>query len=75
MLHLTDIQIEQYIYGSAGILRRLLMRWHLSRCPECRERVKIALRERIANQHMYRAIRRYEAADVEAEETLHLPKE
>lgn len=74
MSHPTDTEIEQYIYGSAGFLRRFLMRRHFTGCPECRGRLESAIAEREDNQRVYAAIRRYEEADAEAEKTMHLPK-
>ena len=74
MSHPTDIQIEQYISHDCGWLRTLLIRWHLARCPQCRQRLEEAERERALQKDIGTAVQHYSEAAAEAEKTLRMPK-
>ena len=74
MSHPGDIQIEQYISHDLNWLRALLVRWHLARCPQCRQRVEEAERERALQKDIGTAVQHYTEAAAEAEKTLRLPK-
>ena len=70
MSHLTELQIEEWLSGEVGVLRRFAYRHHIAHCVECRAHVEEVRGRHEAERAFAEAVQSYQEAKGEAEATL-----
>lgn len=72
-MHLSDIQLEEYISGDCGFIQKMTIRRHLESCPGCAQKAE-ALRLSREQQYQFGdAAMHFIEADTEAGKTLRPP--